>query len=37
MKRILVSAPYMLRVVDRFRPLFDGADLELVVAQVTRG
>jgi D-3-phosphoglycerate dehydrogenase len=25
----------MLRVLDRFRPLFDGADLELVVAPVT--
>ena len=34
MKRILVSAPSMLPVLDRFRPLFDGADLELVVAPV---
>ncbi len=32
--RVLVSAPYMLPVLDRFRGLFERAQLEVVAAQV---
>lgn len=32
--RVLFSAPYMIPVLDRFRPLFDEAGIELVVPQV---
>jgi D-3-phosphoglycerate dehydrogenase len=32
--RILVSAPYMIPVFDRFRPIFDGAGIEVEIAQV---
>jgi len=33
-KRVLLSAPYMLPIVDRLRPLFDQADVELTIARV---
>jgi D-3-phosphoglycerate dehydrogenase len=33
-KRILISAPYFLPVVERFRPLLEGAGCELLVAEV---
>jgi D-3-phosphoglycerate dehydrogenase len=32
--RILVSAPYLIPVFDRFRPLFETAGLEIVIADV---
>ncbi len=32
--RVLFSAPYMVPVLDRFRPVFDRAGLELIVAPV---
>lgn len=32
--RVLVSAPYMLPVIERFRPSFDELDVELVLAEV---
>lgn len=32
--RVLLSAPYIIPVLDRFRPLFDDAGIELVVPQV---
>jgi len=31
---VLFSAPYMVPVLDRFRPVFDRAGIELIVAQV---
>jgi D-3-phosphoglycerate dehydrogenase len=34
MLAVLVSAPYMLPVIDRFRPLFRDYDIELIVADV---
>ncbi|MDF1519201.1 MAG: phosphoglycerate dehydrogenase [Brevefilum sp.] len=34
MKTILVSAPYMLPVLDRFRPVFKKFDIELIVPEV---
>lgn len=34
MKTVLLSAPYMLPVVDRFRPVFENYSLELLVAEV---
>jgi len=33
--RILFSAPYMIPVVDRFKPLFDAAGIELIIPPVT--
>ena len=33
-KRVLVSAPYMQPVLDRFRPLFEEKKIELIVPQV---
>lgn len=33
--RILFSAPYMIPVVDRFKPLFDAAGIELIIPRVT--
>ncbi len=33
-KRVLVTAPYMQPVIDRFRPRFDAHDIELVVPPV---
>lgn len=33
-RRILVSAPYMLPVWDRFQPIFDGLDVDVVLADV---
>ncbi|MCC6146331.1 MAG: phosphoglycerate dehydrogenase [Anaerolineaceae bacterium] len=35
MKTVLISAPYMIPVVDRFRPVFEYYDLEVVIAEVT--
>ena len=32
--RVLFSAPYMIPVFDRFRPLFDGAGVEVTIARV---
>jgi D-3-phosphoglycerate dehydrogenase len=32
--RVLVSAPYIISVLDRFRPLFEAEEIELVVAEV---
>ena len=32
--RVLVSAPYMLPVIERFQPIFDELDVELVLAEV---
>lgn len=32
--QVLLSAPYLLPVVDRFRPVFEAANLELTVAEV---
>lgn len=32
--RILVSAPYMLPVIDRFKPIFDDLGVEVVLAEV---
>jgi D-3-phosphoglycerate dehydrogenase len=32
--RVLISAPYILPVVDRFRPFFDAHDIEPVIAEV---
>lgn len=32
--RVLISAPYMLPAIDRFRPLFIERDLEIVIPQV---
>ncbi|KUK46275.1 MAG: Putative oxidoreductase [Anaerolinea thermophila] len=34
MKTILVSAPYMLPELDRFRPVFEKFDIELIVPEV---
>jgi D-3-phosphoglycerate dehydrogenase len=34
MKKVLVSAPYMLPETDRFRPLFDQLDIELIIPDV---
>src|SRR5450756_2365200 len=33
-KTVLFSAPYMLAVIDRFRPLLEGCGLELIVPDV---
>jgi D-3-phosphoglycerate dehydrogenase len=33
--RVLISAPYMLLVLDRFRPIFEASGIDLVVATVT--
>jgi D-3-phosphoglycerate dehydrogenase len=33
-RKVLVSAPYVQRDLERFRPLFDAADVEIVVAPV---
>jgi D-3-phosphoglycerate dehydrogenase len=35
MQTILISAPYMLPVLDRFRPVFGHYSLDLIVAEVT--
>jgi len=32
--RVLISAPYMLPVIERFRPIFDELGVELVLAEV---
>jgi D-3-phosphoglycerate dehydrogenase len=32
--RILISAPYMIPVIDRFRPIFEKAGIEVEIAQV---
>lgn len=32
---VLISAPYMIRVMDRFGPLLEGAGLKLIVPQVS--
>lgn len=32
--RVMISAPYMQPVIDRFRPLFDGEGIEIVVPPV---
>ncbi|MCJ7569221.1 MAG: phosphoglycerate dehydrogenase [Anaerolineales bacterium] len=32
--RVLVSAPYMLPVIERFQPIFDELDIEVVLAEV---
>ncbi len=34
MKKVLVSAPYMLPEIDRFRPLFEHLDIELIIPDV---
>ncbi len=34
MKTVLLSAPYMLPFVDRFRPVFEHYDIELIVPEV---
>jgi len=34
MLRVLFSAPYMIPCLDRFRPVFDAAGIELIVARV---
>ena len=34
MKKVLISAPYMLPEMDRFRPLFDQLDIELIIPEV---
>ncbi len=34
MRTILVSAPYIVPIIDRFKPLFDQYGLELVIAEV---
>jgi D-3-phosphoglycerate dehydrogenase len=34
MTTILVSAPYMIPIIDRFQPLFDHYGLELIIAEV---
>jgi len=34
MKTILVSAPYMLPELDRFQPVFEKFDIELIVPEV---
>lgn len=34
-RRVLVSAPYIQPVIDKFRPLFDDHDIELLVPPVT--
>lgn len=33
-KRVLLSAPYMIPAVDRFRPLFERYDLDLILPEV---
>ena len=32
--KVLVTAPYMQLVIDRFKPLFDKHDVELIVPPV---
>ena len=32
--QILFTAPYMIPVVDRFRPIFDAHDVELILPNV---
>ena len=34
MKKVLISAPYMLPEMDRFRPLFAQLDIELIIPEV---
>ena len=34
MKTILVSAPYLLPALDRFRPVLEAFDLELIIPEV---
>ena len=34
MKKVLVSAPYMLPEIDRFRPLFDKLGIEMIIPEV---
>jgi D-3-phosphoglycerate dehydrogenase len=34
MKTVLISAPYMLPEIDRFRPLFDQLDIKLIIPEV---
>jgi D-3-phosphoglycerate dehydrogenase len=34
MKTVLISAPYMLPQIDRFRPLFDQMNIELIIPDV---
>jgi len=33
-QKVLISAPYMLSAIDRFRPLFKEHDLEIIIPQV---
>jgi len=34
MKKVLISAPYILPEIDRFRPVFDQLDIELIIPEV---